>query len=235
MELGPHSLALELGSNDGYLLQYFMEQGIPVLGVEPAANVAQTALDKGIPTRVEFFGEATARSLVAEGFRPDLIVGNNVLAQVPDLNDFVAGMELLLAPTGTVTLEFPHLLRLVEGHQFDTIYHEHFSYFSLLAVERILEAHGLVLFNVEELPTHGGSLRVYAGHNGHSAPPIDASVRETPSQGRASGAARPSVLRIIRRTGETDEVETASSSSSKPSGQGSRSPATGRPARGTRY
>src|SRR5262245_26896028 len=145
LELGPDSLALEIGSNDGYLLQYFMEQGIPVLGVEPAANVAQNALEKGIQTRIEFFGEATAQALVAEGFRPVLIVGNYVLAQVPDLNDFVAGIKLLLAPTGTVTLEFPHLLRLVEDHQFDTIYHEHFSYFSLLAVERILEAHGLVL------------------------------------------------------------------------------------------
>jgi C-methyltransferase C-terminal domain/Putative zinc binding domain/Methyltransferase domain len=190
--LGPHSLALELGSNDGYLLQYFMERGIPVLGVEPAANVAQTALDKGIPTRIEFFGEATARSLVAEGLRPDLIVGNNVLAQVPDLNDFVAGMKLLLAPTGTVTLEFPHLLRLVEGHQFDTIYHEHFSYFSLLAVNRILEAHGLVLFNVEELPTHGGSLRVYAGYAGDSAPPIDASVRDLRAREEQAGLRDPS-------------------------------------------
>jgi len=191
LELGSDSLVVELGSNDGYLLQYFMELGIPILGVEPAANVAEAATDRGIPTRVEFFGEGTARSMVAEGIIPELIVGNNVLAQVPDLNGFVAGIEVLLAPTGTVTLEFPHLVRLVEGNQFDTIYHEHFSYFSLVAVERILEAHGLVLFDVEELPTHGGSLRIYACHAGDHAEPIKASVRDLRAREEEAGLRDP--------------------------------------------
>ncbi|HKH04770.1 MAG TPA: class I SAM-dependent methyltransferase [Acidimicrobiales bacterium] len=162
--LGPDSLVVELASNDGYLLQWFVEKGIPVLGVEPAANVAQVAIDRGIPTRVEFFGAEQARALAAEGVRADLVAGNNVLAQVPDLNSFVAGITTILAPGGTVTIEFPHLRKLMAGNQFDTIYHEHFSYFSLLATERIFAAHGLTLFDVEELWSHGGSLRVYARH-----------------------------------------------------------------------
>ena len=162
--LGPDSLVVELASNDGYLLQWFVEKGIPVLGVEPAANVAQVAIDRGIPTRVEFFGAEQARALAAEGVRADLVAGNNVLAQVPDLNSFVAGITTILAPGGTVTIEFPHLRKLMAGNQFDTIYHEHFSYFSLLATERIFAAHGLTLFDVEELWSHGGSLRVYGRH-----------------------------------------------------------------------
>jgi SAM-dependent methyltransferase len=162
--LGPHTRVVELGSNDGYLLQYFVELGIPALGVEPAANVAQAALQRGIPTHVAFFGEATALALRAEGVGADLLVGNNVLAQVPDLNGFVAGMKRLLNPAGRITIEFPHLTRLVEGNQFDTIYHDHFCYFSLLSVERAFAAHGLAVFDVEELPTHGGSLRIYAAH-----------------------------------------------------------------------
>jgi len=158
------SQVVELGSNDGYLLQYFVQRGIPVLGIEPARNVAAAAIAKGVPTEVKLFGRQTARDLVASGHRADLLLGANVLAQVPDVNDFVGGMALLLAPEGVVTIEFPHLMRLMDQSQFDTIYHEHFSYFSLLSAERIFAAHGLALFDVEELPTHGGSLRIYARH-----------------------------------------------------------------------
>lgn len=158
------SQVVEVASNDGYLLQYFVEKGIPALGIEPAANVARVAVEKGVPTRVEFLGADTARRMAAEGVRADLLIGNNVLAQVPDLNDFVAGMKILLASQGVMTMEFPHLMRLVAENQFDTIYHEHFSYFSLLTVERIFAAFDLVLFDVEELSTHGGSLRIYACH-----------------------------------------------------------------------
>ncbi len=161
--LGEHSRVVELASNDGYLLQYFQEHRIPVLGVEPAANVAAEALRRGIPTHVAFFGRHVARSLAAE-LRADLLLGNNVLAHVPDLNDFVTGMKILLAPGGTITMEFPHLMRLIEDGQWDTIYHEHFSYFSFLTVSRVFAAHGLRLFDVEELPTHGGSLRIYGAH-----------------------------------------------------------------------
>jgi C-methyltransferase C-terminal domain/Putative zinc binding domain/Methyltransferase domain len=162
--LGLHdqSFVVEVASNDGYLLQYFVKERVPVLGIEPAANVARVAVEKGVPTLVQFFGTELAKQLAAEGRRADLILGNNVLAQVPDLNDFIEGLRIMLKPHGVVTLEFPHLLRLIEHNEFDTIYHEHFSYFSLLTTERILEAHGLRLFDVEELPSHGGSLRVYA-------------------------------------------------------------------------
>lgn len=164
--LGARSLVVELASNDGYLLQHFPPLGVPVLGVEPAANVAKVAIDKGIPTRVDFFGVELAHKIVREEGRADLITGNNVLAQVPDLNDFVAGMRHLLAPEGTITLEFPHLLCLMNENQFDTIYHEHFSYFSLITIERMAQRHGLRLVDVEQLPTHGGSLRVYLMHAG---------------------------------------------------------------------
>jgi 2-polyprenyl-3-methyl-5-hydroxy-6-metoxy-1,4-benzoquinol methylase len=159
--LDTHSHVVEIASNDGYLLQYFVAKGIPALGIEPAANVAETAIQKGIPTRVEFFGEDMAQCLVAEGLQADLVVGNNVLAHVPKLNDFVRGLKILLKPHGVITLEFPHLLCLMAENQFDTIYHEHFSYFSLTTVEKVFAAHGLTLFDVEELPTHGGSLRIY--------------------------------------------------------------------------
>ena len=176
--LGPQSLVVEVASNDGYLLQYFLAQGIPVLGIEPAANVARVAQQKGIRTLVKFFGRQTAAELAAGGTRANLLVGNNVLAHVPDLNGFVAGLKGLLAPGGTITMEFPHLLRLVEGNQFDTIYHEHFSYLSLLVTERIFAAHGLTIFDVEELGTHGGSLRIYARHAEESDRPVLASVEE---------------------------------------------------------
>jgi SAM-dependent methyltransferase len=162
--LGPQSFVLELASNDGYLLQYFVRRGIPCLGIEPAANVAKAAVERGVPTEVRFFDEKSAGELKAAGRQADLILGNNVLAQIPDLNSFLAGLPLVLKPGGTATFEFPHLLRLFEGNQFDTIYHEHFWYFSLLAVEKLFARHGLTLFDVEELWTHGGSLRIYARH-----------------------------------------------------------------------
>ena len=158
------SRVIEVASNDGYLLQYFVERGIPALGIEPAANVAQAAIAKGVPTLVKFFGRETARALAAQDQRADLLIGNNVLAQVHDLNDFVAGMKVVLAPRGVITMEFPHLARLVAENQFDTIYHEHFSYFSLLSVTQIFAAHGLTIYDVDELETHGGSLRIFACH-----------------------------------------------------------------------
>ncbi|GAC1687487.1 MAG: class I SAM-dependent methyltransferase [Candidatus Acidiferrum sp.] len=160
--LNEKSFVIEVASNDGYLLQYFVQKKIPVLGIEPAVNVARVALEKGVPTQSCFFGTQFARELTSTGATADLVIGNNVLAQVPDLNDFVEGLKLLLKPRGIVTLEFPHLLQLMERNEFDTIYHEHFSYFSLSTTVRILEAHGLQVFDVEELPTHGGSLRVFA-------------------------------------------------------------------------
>jgi C-methyltransferase C-terminal domain/Putative zinc binding domain/Methyltransferase domain len=161
--LSEASQVVEVASNDGYLLRYFRDRGIPVLGVEPAANVAKVAVERGIPTTVEFFGRQTAKALAHE-CTADLLVGNNVLAHVPDINDFVGGMKLLLASQGVITMEFPHLLRTISGNQWDTIYHEHFSYLSFLSASRIFEAHGLRLFDVEELATHGGSLRIYACH-----------------------------------------------------------------------
>ena len=176
--LDAKSQVVELASNDGYLLQYFMEKGIPVLGVESAANVAQTAMKKGIPCVVKFFGRQTAQELVGAGKHADVILGNNVLAHVPDINDFVGGMQILLKETGVVTMEFPHLMQLMQQNQFDTIYHEHFSYLSFSVVERIFKAHGLTLFDVDELPTHGGSLRIYARHLEDSSKPVTSRVAE---------------------------------------------------------
>ncbi|MGH8035351.1 MAG: methyltransferase domain-containing protein, partial [Lysobacterales bacterium] len=155
--LGSGSLVVEIASNDGYLLQYFKQKNIPVLGIEPAANVAKVAQEAGIPTRVQFFGTQAAKELAAEAKRADLLVGNNVLAHVPDLNDFVKGMKILLKPHGVITVEVTHLLRLMEENQFDTIYHEHFSYFSFTTAEKVFAQHGLMLFDIEEIPTHGGS------------------------------------------------------------------------------
>ena len=185
--LGPGSRVVEVASNDGYLLQYFQAQGVQVRGVEPAANVAKVALDKGIPTEVAFFGEAEAARLAAAGVAPDVIVANNVLAHVPDLNDFVRGFRVLLTPDGVLSLEFPHLLRLMEWGQFDTIYHEHFSYFSLLVVDRILAHHGLRVFDVTELPTHGGSLRVFACHQESARHPRAATVTDLLAREREAG------------------------------------------------
>lgn len=189
--LSPSSKVLEIASNDGYLLQHFLPPGIPVLGIEPAANVAEAARARGVATEVAFFGRATAERLRAGGHAADLMAANNVLAHVPDINDFVAGVPILLAPQGVWTIEFPHLLNLMEQVQFDTIYHEHYSYLSLLAVERLFDRHGLRVFDVEELPTHGGSLRIFACHRG-------AAHREGEGLGRvrareaAAGLDRPS-------------------------------------------
>jgi len=158
------SQVVELASNDGYLLQYFHQQNIPVLGIEPTANTAQVAIDKGIDTVVDFFGVRLANELVAKGIKADLLLGNNVLAHVPDIVDFVGGMKILLKSTGVITMEFPHLMQLVDNNQFDTIYHEHFSYLSFYTVKQIFESQGLEMFDVEEIPTHGGSLRIYAKH-----------------------------------------------------------------------
>ena len=172
LRLGPESFVVELASNDGYLLQHFIEQGIRALGIEPAQNVAAAAMAKNVPTLTEFFGIELAEQLVRDGRRAGLVIANNVLAQVPDLNDFVAGIRMLLASDGVVTVEVPHLVRLFEGNQFDTIYHEHYSYFSLLSARRIFAAHNLVLFDVEELSTHGGSLRMYFRHEADLTKPI---------------------------------------------------------------
>jgi SAM-dependent methyltransferase len=176
--LGGDSLVVEVGSNDGYLLQHFVKKGIRVLGIEPAANVARVAVEKGIPTLVKFFGEQTARALAAEGKQADLICGANVLAQVPKPNDFVEGLQILLKRGGVVTIEFPHLMRLMAENQFDTIYHEHFSYFSFISAEKIFAGHGLTLFDVEELPTHGGSLRIYARRADDASKPVTRRAEE---------------------------------------------------------
>ncbi len=171
-QLNKDSFVVEVASNDGYLLQYFVQSGVPCLGIEPAANVAKAAEERGVPTLVEFFGVDLATRMAAEGKQADLIAGNNVLAQVPDLNDFVEGLKLALKPQGVVTIEFPHLMRLMSENQFDTIYHEHFSYFSYISAEKIFAAHGLVLFDVEELSTHGGSLRIFARHENDTTEPV---------------------------------------------------------------
>jgi len=176
--LGPQSFVAEVASNDGYLLQYFVREGVPVLGIEPAANVAKAAIEKGVPTLVRFFGTQLAKELAAGGRTADLVIGNNVLAQVPDLNDFVEGLEVLLKPEGVLTLEFPHLLRLIELNEFDTIYHEHFSYFSLISTIKIMEAHRLRVFDVEELKSHGGSLRVFACRTGSETHSVTPNVEE---------------------------------------------------------
>jgi hypothetical protein len=184
--LGARSHVVEIASNDGYLLQYFLQRRVPVLGIEPAVNVAKVAKQKGIPTLVKFFGVRTARALASKGKKADLLIGNNVLAHVPNVNDFVGGLKILLKTQGVITMEFPHLMRLMEENQFDTIYHEHFSYLSLLVVERIFGKHGLALFDVEELPTHGGSLRIYAKHSDDSSKSI--SKRLVELRGREASA-----------------------------------------------
>lgn len=189
-ELNGQSQVIEIASNDGYLLQNFIEKGVPVLGVEPAVNVAEAAKAKGIPTLVKFFGQTTAHELADDGMKADLVVGNNVLAHVPDLNDFVAGLKIVLKPYGVITLEFPHLMRLMAENQFDTIYHEHFSYFSLITVEKVFASHGLTLFDVEELPTHGGSLRIYARHAKDDSKPVGPRVHNLRSQEEAAGFTR---------------------------------------------
>jgi hypothetical protein len=186
-EIGTDQSVVEIASNDGYLLQYFVERGVPVLGVEPCGNVAQAARDIGVETVAEFFGTEFATQLVASRSKPDLVIGNNVLAHVPDLRDFVGGLKVLLADSGVVTMEFPHLARLIEFNQFDTIYHEHFCYFSLLAVQHVFSLYGLRIFDVEEIPTHGGSLRIFACHDDDDAKPDAEAVAELLALERAAG------------------------------------------------
>ncbi len=185
--LDERSFVVEIASNDGYLLQYFVAKNIPVLGIEPAVNVGEVAIRKGVPTLMKFFGDELAREMAAEGKQADLLLGNNVLAQVPDLNGFVKGMKILLKPRGIITMEFPHLMRLTDENQFDTIYHEHFSYFSLFSIERIFAAHGLTLFDVQELSTHGGSLRIYARHAEDDSKAVGRHVMDLRAREHAAG------------------------------------------------
>ena len=184
---GPQSQIIEVASNDGYLLQWFVKAGVPSLGIEPAANVAAAAEEKGVTTLVRFFGVELAEELAARGCFAELLLGNNVLAQVPDVNDFVAGMKIVLAQTGVLTMEFPHVMHLIGENQFDTIYHEHFSYFSLHTTRAIFRHHGLEVFDVEEIPTHGGSLRVYARHVGDDTKPVSDAVGELLAREEAFG------------------------------------------------
>jgi len=188
--LNHRSTVMELASNDGYLLQYFVQKKIKAIGVEPAANVAAVAQKNGVPTVVKFFGRETAKELVAQYGQVDLLIGNNVLAQVPDLNDFVGGMETVLKPGGVITVEFPHLMRLMKENQFDTIYHEHFSYFSFIAAEKIFARHGIKLFDVEELSTHGGSLRIYGRHDEDGTKPVGDRVIEMRQREHDAGYGR---------------------------------------------
>ncbi len=187
LQLDSSSSVVELASNDGYLLKNFVDAGIPCLGIEPAANVAVAAVELGVPTDVSFFGSAKAAELREGGLSADLVLGNNVLAQIPDLNDFVSGITTILAPQGTVTIEFPHVLQLLEQNQFDTIYHEHFCYFSLKSAEAIFAAHGLTIFDVEELWTHGGSLRIYARHTTGDDRPVTGAVHQLRAREQAAG------------------------------------------------
>jgi SAM-dependent methyltransferase len=187
LALGPSSFVVELASNDGYLLQYFVKRGIPCLGIEPAANVAKVAIERGVDTQVSFFDAQLGKKLRSEGRQADLVLGCNVLAQIPDLNSFIAGIPEILKPAGTITFEFPHLMRLLEGNQFDTIYHEHYSYFSLITIEQIFARHGLTIFDVEELWTHGGSLRIFARHAADSSRPPTARLLALREREEAAG------------------------------------------------
>ncbi|CAO3460166.1 SAM-dependent methyltransferase [Azospirillum argentinense] len=205
--LDERSLVVEIASNDGYLLQYFKQRGVPVLGVEPAANVAKVAVEKGIPSDVAFFGVETAKRLKGDGKSADLMAANNVLAHVPDINDFVAGFKVLLKPTGTITFEFPHLQRLIAENQFDTVYHEHFSYLSLLAVEKVFARHGLAVFDVEQLPTHGGSLRLFVRHAEDTSRPVTAAVETIRAGEAAAGLHDIATYRSFGRTVETTKRE----------------------------
>lgn len=190
LSLNSASCVIEVGSNDGYLLQYFVDKNIPVLGIDPAANVAKAAEKRGVPTLVKFFGVETARTLAELGTQADLIVGNNVLAQVADLNSFVEGISIILKPGGVCTIEFPHLLKTIDGNQFDQIYHEHFSYFSALTADRIFAAHGMRIFDVDELWTHGGSLRIYVCHADDQSHPMGDSVSRLLRREREAGLHR---------------------------------------------
>jgi SAM-dependent methyltransferase len=206
--LGLHrdSFVVEVASNDGYLLQYFAKHEVPVLGIEPAANVAKAAVERGVPTRVEFFGTRLATELAREGRCADLVLGNNVWAQVPDLNDFTEGLKILLKPQGVLTLEFPHLLRLIEHNEFDTIYHEHFSYFSLLTTVNILARHGLKTFEVEELSTHGGSLRVYACRQESDTHAVHPSIAKVLADEEKAGLGTPAGYEAFSRQARETKI-----------------------------
>jgi len=188
---------IEIASNDGYLLQYFKEKGIPVLGIEPTKNTAKVAKEKGIPTIIKYFGRDTAKELAKKGKKADLLIGNNVLAHVPDLNDFVGGMKMILKSDGIITMEFPHLLKLMQKSQFDTIYHEHYSYFSLMTVRKVFAKHGLTVFDVKEIPTHGGSLRIFARHSENNALPINKNVKRLIRKETAYGLNRQETYKIF--------------------------------------
>jgi len=187
--LGEDSQVVEIASNDGYLLQYIVGAGIPAMGIEPAANIAEAAIEKGIDTIVRFFGSNLARELAADGVRADLMIANNVIGHVPALNDFVCGMKLLLADRGTITVEIPHLMKTMEGNQFDQIYQEHYSYWSLLALRRVFDAHDLVVYDVDEIPTHGGSVRVYVRHEADESKPVADAVESLLEREREAGYA----------------------------------------------
>ena len=206
-KLGKEHHVIELASNDGYLLQYFVEKGIPCLGIEPAKNIAKVAVEKGIPTIADFFGVKLAREMSQAGQKADLLLGNNVLAQVPDLNDFVGGMKIALKSKGVITIEFPHLMRLMEGNQFDTIYHEHFSYFSFIAAEKIFAAHGITLFDVEELKTHGGSIRIYGRHAEDASKPVSERALELRDRETARRVRPDGNLFNLCQEGRRDQTE----------------------------
>jgi hypothetical protein len=197
--LNDKSQVAEIASNDGYLLQYFLKKGIPVLGIEPTSNTAEVARAKGIHTIVDFFGVRLANELVSKNVRADLLLGNNVLAHVPDIVDFTKGLKILLNDRGVVTMEFPHLVQLIENNQFDTIYHEHFSYLSLTAVNRIFEVAGLTIFDVDEIPTHGGSLRIYARHQGDDSKQVSQNVTKLLASEKAKGLTTPDYYKGFQR------------------------------------
>jgi len=205
LELNKDSLVIEIASNDGYLLQYFLPKGIPCIGIEPTASTAKAAEKKGINTIEDFFSVKLVEKLVAEGAKADLILGNNVLAHVPDINDFVKGLRIALKPEGSITMEFPHLLNLIKFNQFDTIYHEHFSYLSLLTVAKIFKSHSLVIYDVEELPTHGGSLRIYAKHKNNTEIKITSNVAKLLEQEREFGLNNLEVYQSFQE--KTDKIK----------------------------
>jgi 2-polyprenyl-3-methyl-5-hydroxy-6-metoxy-1,4-benzoquinol methylase len=200
-------LVIEIASNDGYLLQYFKELQIPVLGIEPTANTAEVARLKGIESITEFFGKQLANSLVLQNKQADLLIGNNVLAHVPDINDFVGGMKLILKPNGIITMEFPHVMELVENNQFDTIYHEHFSYLSLYTVQKIFAAHGLAIFDVEQISTHGGSLRIFVKHIDFEGLTITSNVKKLLALEHAKGVDRIEYYTGFRKKAEKIKVD----------------------------
>jgi len=205
--INSNQLVIEIASNDGYLLQYFKELQIPVLGIEPTANTAEVARLKGIESVTEFFGKQLANSLVLQKKQADLLIGNNVLAHVPDINDFVGGMKLILKPNGIITMEFPHVMELVENNQFDTIYHEHFSYLSLYTVQKIFAAHGLTIFDVEQISTHGGSLRIFGKHTDFEGLPINSNVEKLLALEKGKGVNKIEYYTGFRKKAEKIKVD----------------------------